>query len=97
MLTPPLSSSNTKALIELGTNPMSSNSGVASKNTGPIDVNVNIKVDAPGMDASQLASIIQNDQSIKQGIISAVGTAAYNGNGNGEPNPNTEARKQYTV
>jgi hypothetical protein len=49
------------------------------------------------MDASQLASIIQNDQSIKQGIISAVGTAAYNGNGNGEPNPNTEARKQYTV
>ena len=94
---PPLSSSNTKALIELGTNPMASNSGVASKNTGPIDVNVNIKVDAPGMDASQLASIIQNDQSIKQGIISAVGTAAYNGNGNGEPNPNTEARKQYSV
>jgi hypothetical protein len=95
---PPLSSSNTKALIELGTNPMGSNSGVASKNTGPIDVNVNIKVDAPGMmDASQLASIIQNDQSIKQGIISAVGTAAYNGNGNGEPNPNTEARKQYSV
>ena len=96
---PPLSSSNAEALrtMGVGTNPMGSNSGVASKNTGPIDVNVNIKLDAPShVDTAQLLFAF-NDQSIKQGIISAVGTAAYNGNGNGEPNPNTEARKQYTV
>ena len=80
-----------------GTNPMGNNSeGTTKTMSGPIDINLNIKVDAPGMDTSQLLLAL-SDQTVKQGIISAVGTAANNANGIGEPNPNTEARKQYTT
>ena len=80
-----------------GTNPMGNNSeGTTKTMSGPIDINLNIKVDAPGMDTSQLLLAL-SDQTVKQGIISAVGTAANNANGIGEPNPNTESRKQYTT
>ena len=78
-----------------GTNPTGSNSDVASKNTGPIVIDLNIKVDAPGMDTSQLMSAF-NDPKVKQEIILAVGDAA-NMRGIGESNSNTESRKQYNV
>jgi hypothetical protein len=86
-----------KVIMGGGTNPTGSNSeGTTKTMSGPIDINLNIKVDAPGMDTSQLLLAL-SDQTVKQGIISAVGTAANNANGIGEPNPNTEARKQYTT
>ena len=78
-----------------GTNPTGSNSDVASKNTGPIDINLNIKVDAPGMDTSQLM-LAFNDPKVKQEIILAVGAAA-NMRDIGESNRKTEARKQHNV
>jgi len=94
---PPLvSSSNTKVVMGGGTNPMGSNSDVASKNMGPIDVNLNIKVDAPGMDTSQLM-LAFNDPPFKEKILEVFGTAANNANGTVESNSNTEARKQYNV
>ena len=79
-----------------GTNPMGNNSDVASKNTGPIDINLNIKVDAPGMDTSQLM-LAFNDPPFKQKILEVFGTAANNANGTVASNGNTEARKQYNV
>jgi hypothetical protein len=79
-----------------GTNPMGNNSDVASKNMGPIDINLNIKVDAPGMDTSQLLQAFNNPD-VQKAITTAAGTAANTANGIGEPNPNTEARKQYTT
>jgi len=79
-----------------GTNPTGGNSDVASKNTGPIDVNLNIKVEAPGMDTSQLM-LAFNDQSFKQKILEVFGAAANNANGGVASNDNTEARKQYNV
>lgn len=86
-----------KFILGGGTNPMGNNSeGTTKTMSGPIDINLNIKVDAPGMDTSQLLLAL-SDQTVKQEIISAVGTAANNANGIGEPNPNTEARKQYTT
>ena len=86
-----------KVVMGGGTNPMGNNSeGTTKTMSGPIDINLNIKVDAPGMDTSQLLLAL-SDQTVKQEIISAVGTAANNANGIGEPNPNTEARKQYTT
>lgn len=78
-----------------GTNPMGGNSDVASKNTGPIVVDLNIKVDAPGMDTSQLM-LAFNDPKVKQEIILAVGAAA-NMRDIGESNRKTEARKQHNV
>lgn len=79
-----------------GTNPMGSNSDVASKNMGPIDVNLNIKVDALGMDTSQLM-LAFNDPPFKQKILEVFGTAANNANGTVASNSNTEARKQHNV
>jgi len=79
-----------------GTNPTGSNSDVASKNMGPIDVNLNIKVDAPGMDTSQLM-LAFNDPPFKQKILEVFGTAANNANGTVASNSNTEARKQHNV
>ena len=79
-----------------GTNPTGSNSDVASKNTGPIDINLNIKVDAPGMDTSQLMFAF-NDPPFKQKILEVFGTAANNANGTVASNGNTESRKQYNV
>ena len=96
---PPLSSSNAEALrtMGVGTNPMGGNSDVASKNTGPIVVSLNIKLDAPShVDTAQLL-LAFNDQTVKQGIISAVGTAANNANGKGESNDSVETRKKYNV
>ena len=81
----------------VGTNPMGGNSDVASKNTGPIVVSLNIKLDAPShVDTAQLL-LAFNDQTVKQGIISAVGTAANNANGKGESNDSVETRKKYNV
>jgi hypothetical protein len=86
-----------KVIMGGGTNPTGSNSeGTTKTMSGPIDVNLNIKVDAPGMDTSQLM-LAFNDPSFKQKILEVFGTAANNANGIGEPNPNTEARKQYTT
>jgi hypothetical protein len=79
-----------------GTNPMGNNSeGTTKTMSGPIDINLNIKVDAPGMDTSQLM-LAFNDPTVKQEMILAVGTAA-NMRGIGESNSYTESRKQNTT
>jgi hypothetical protein len=85
-----------KSVMAGGTNPMGNNSeGTTKTMSGPIDINLNIKVDAPGMDTSQLLSAL-SDPTVKQEMILAVGTAA-NMRGIGESNGDTEARKQYTT
>jgi hypothetical protein len=79
-----------------GTNPMGNNSeGTTKTMSGPIDINLNIKVDAPGMDTSQLM-LAFNDPTVKQEMILAVGTAA-NMRGIGKSNGYTESRKQNTT
>jgi hypothetical protein len=87
-----------KFVMGAGTNPMGNNSeGTTKTMSGPIDINLNIKVDAPSHVNTEQLLLAFNDQTVKQGITSAVRTAANNANGIGEPNPNTEARKQYTT
>jgi hypothetical protein len=85
-----------KFILGGGTNPMGNNSeGTTKTMSGPIDINLNIKVDAPGMDTSQLM-LAFNDPTVKQEMILAVGTAA-NMRGIGESNRYTESRKQNTT
>jgi hypothetical protein len=81
-----------------GTNPMGNNSDGGSKPmSGPIEISLNIKLDAPSHVNTEQLLLALNDQTVKQGIISTVGTAANNANGIGESNSNTESRKQYTT
>jgi hypothetical protein len=87
-----------KFILGGGTNPMGNNSDGGSKPmSGPIEITLNIKLDAPSHVNTEQLLLALNDQTIKQGIISTVGTAANNANGIGESNSNTESRKQYTT
>lgn len=84
-----------------GTNPMGSNSDVASKNTGPIDISLNIKLDAPShVDTAQLLQAFNNSD-VQKAVTTAARTATNNAitsyGGVRESNPYTEARKQYNV
>lgn len=77
--------------------PNNNNSGTISSNIKMEDVNVNlnIKIDAPSnMDTAQLM-LAFNDQSVKGALITAFQSALANANGSNGSNP-IEARKQMT-
>jgi hypothetical protein len=77
--------------------PNNNNSGTISSNIKMEDVNVNlnIKIEAPSnMDTAQLM-LAFNDQSVKGALITAFQSALANANGSNGSNP-IEARKQMT-